>query len=200
MVSMSHHYRNLSHAGKDEATAQPVVDDVLEDMQLASFDTGYQAGWDDALKAHEQDASQAASGIAQNLQDMSFTHQEAYLKLSTAMKPLLSLIVDKLLPQVAHQVVGIHILDQLSDLMDSHADTALEIAVCPDNLDDLQAILADIVRIPFTLSPDPTLGKGQAYLRIGTSEQEINLEAVLSGISEALEAFFEQTKEEISDG
>lgn len=201
MASLSHLYCDLgtSLLGGNSLML-PDEEDALADVQLASFDSGYQAGWEDALKAQETTAEQAAVGIAQNLQDISFTHREAYLKLSKAMKPLLSQIVGKLLPQVAQRMVGLHILDQISELMDSHAETALEIAVCPDNLDDLQNMLSDVVRLPFTLVPDDSLSGGQAYLRMGPTELEINLDAVLSGISEALDAFYEQTKEELTDG
>ncbi|MGB3243205.1 MAG: hypothetical protein WBB25_01620 [Sulfitobacter sp.] len=202
MGSISHLFCDLGtgYPPTGNLPLTPVEHDAMEEMQLASFDTGYQAGWEDALKAHEKNAEQATIDIFQNLQDISFTHHEAYLKLSGSMKPLLSQIVGKLLPQVAQKVVGVHILDQLTELMDSQAGTGLEIAVSPTNLDELQSMLSEMVQLPFTLVPDTSLSGGQAYLRIGGSEREINLDAVLSGISEALEAFFEQTKEDIVDG
>lgn len=200
MASLSHHYRDLGAPIDPTGPLTAEEDDALADMQLVSFDKGYQAGWEDALKAHERDAGTAAVGIAQNLQDMAFTHREAYLKLSSAMKPLLSLIVQQLLPPVAQKVLGAHLLEQLASLMDTHADAAIEIVVSPDNLADLQALLSDMARLPFTLTGDPQLGGGQAYLQVGNAEQEINLDAVLSGISEALEAFFDQSKEEMNDG
>lgn len=200
MASLSHRYFDLGSAESKAPQQISIPDDTLEEVQLASFETGYQAGWEDAAKAQASNADRAVIDMAQNLQDMSFSHHEAYLKLSSAMKPLFSQIVDKLLPKVARRLVGMHIVDQMTELMDSHAETAIQIAVAPDNLDDLQALLSDMVRVPFSLSAEPTLGSGQAYLRVGTAEREINLDAVLSGISEAIGAFYEQTKEEMTDG
>ena len=200
MTTLSHRYRDLGALVPPDLSEAAADEDAIENIQLAAFENGYQAGWEDAVKAQAKDAGTAAAGIAQNLQDMSFTHREAYLKLSAAMKPLLMLMVNRLLPPLAQKMVGAHILEQLVDLMDAQAENAIEIAVCPDNLDDLQEMLSDMARVPFTLSPDPILDTGQAYLRVGGAEQEINLNAVLSGISEALDAFFEQTKEEIEDG
>ena len=52
--------------------------------------------------------------------------------------------------------------------------------------------------MPFTLTPDPLMAGGQALLRVGDQEREINLGAVLSGVSEAVEAFFEQTKQGVT--
>ena len=200
MASLSHRYRELGDPLDVDVPAGAVAENALEDMQLASFETGYQAGWEDALKAHERDAETAAVGIAQNLQDMSFTHREAYLKLCAGMKPLLKLIVEKLLPPVAQKVLGAHLLELLVALMDDRAETAVEIVVAPENLTDLKAMLADMAQVPFALSSDPSLSGGQAYLRAGQIEHEINLDAVLSGISEALEAFFDQNQEEMNDG
>jgi flagellar biosynthesis/type III secretory pathway protein FliH len=200
VTSLSHRYREFGSSSPEEAESTNIVKDDLEDLQLESFENGYQAGWEDAAKARETDAEHAAVGIAQNLQDISFTHREAYLKLGAAMKPLLTQIVERLLPPLARQVVGAHILHQLTELMDAHAENALEIVVSPDNLDDLNSMLGEMIHVPFSMVTDPILEGGQAYVRVGQSEQEIDLKAVLSGITEALEAFFEQAKEETCDG
>lgn len=202
MTSLSHRYPDFGtvHPPSLGGEGAAVSDDTLEDIQLASFDAGYQAGWEDAVKANTTDVDRAAVNMAQNLQDMSFSHHEAYLKLSSAMKPLLRQILDRLLPKSARQMVGMHILEQLTDLMDGYADKAIEIVVSPNNLDDIQNLLNDMVRVPFALSADEALTNGQAFLRVGEAEREINLDAVLSGISEAVDAFYDQTKEEMTDG
>lgn len=195
MSSISHLYRNLGSAPSSKLPSEPMDEEEVEDIQLASFDSGYKAGWEDALKIHETSSEQTGAELAQHLQDMAFTHHEVYLKFSAAMKPVFAQIVDKLLPAAARQMLGLHILEQLDVLMDDQVKTALEIAVCPDNIDPLREALSDMAPVPFTLTPDPLLAGGQAYLRVGSQEREINLNAVLSGVSEAIDAFFEQTKQ-----
>lgn len=198
--SLSHRYQDFGSNIAKAPSEIGLPEDKLEDLQLASFDSGYQAGWEDATKAEVSKADRAVIDVAQNLQDMSFSHHEAYLKLNAAMKPLFSQIVDKLLPRVSRQLVGLHIVDQLTVLMDEHAESAIEIAVAPENHDELQAVLSEMLRMPFSLVAEPSLSGGQAYLRVATTEREINLDAVLSGISEAIDAFYDQTKQEMANG
>lgn len=199
MQSLAHRYPEFGEKLMAPELQEAIAEDTLEDIQLASFDAGYRAGWDDAAKAQAKNADSAVIDVAQNIQDMSFTHHEAYLKLSAAMHPLLTQIMGKLLPRSAQKLVGLHLVDQLRQLMDGHAQGAIEIAVAPDNLTQLQELLQNSVTVPFSVAPDPSLGAGQAYLRSSKGEQEINLDAVIAGMSDAIDAFYDQTRTERSN-
>ncbi len=200
--SIAHRYRDLgsSLSSEDEDVGSALPEGEVEDLQLASFDAGYQAGWEDAMKAQLESSGQAKISAAQHLQDMSFTHREAYLKLSEAMQPLLTQIVHKLLPEVAHQVLGVQILQQLNELMEANAENAIEIVVSQSEGQGLQDALKDVAGVPFDVRVDPIVLPGQAFIRVNKAEREINFKAVLDGISDALDAFYDQTKLEMSDG
>ena len=47
------------------ASAVSLSEETLESERLESFDKGYRAGWDDAIKARSDDASEASSGLAE---------------------------------------------------------------------------------------------------------------------------------------
>ncbi len=200
--SIAHRYRDFgSSLSEDEdAPESALPEEQVEDLQLASFDAGYQAGWEDALKAQQESSGQATINAAQHLQDMSFTYREAFLKLSEAMQPLLSQIVHKLLPEVSHQVLGVHILQQLNALMEANAENAIEIVVSQSEEEGLQEALKNVAGVPFEIRADPVLLPGQAFLRVNNAEREINFKHVLEGISDAVEAFYDQTKLENSNG
>ena len=54
MMSIAH---LLEDFGETHAHAPIAMDDVsLEDERLEAFEAGYQAGWDDAVKAQTEDA------------------------------------------------------------------------------------------------------------------------------------------------
>jgi len=196
MTSLSHRYREFGETDGSPYPPPPVaMEEADEDVQLAAFENGYQAGWEDATKALQTGSDHAALDISQRLQDMSFTHREATTHLNAAMQPLISQIVNKMLPKIAQPIIGAQILEQIGQLIDHHAENAIEVAVAPENLDDLREMLAAQSIGPFTLVPDPKLKHGQAYLRVNQSEREINFDAVLAGISEAFDAFYEQMKE-----
>lgn len=200
MTSLSHRYKDLDTAGPDGSILTVWPDDDEAEAGLSFFEDGYKAGWDDALAANETDPAWAASQISQCLQDMAFTHREAYVSLNSAIKPLIEKIIEKLLPEMARKTMGAHIFGEISKLMDLRSENSVEITVAPENLDSCREIFESLAGVPFTLGPDPSLSTGQAYLRVNQTEREINLSAVLNGIDEALVAFYEQTKEKIKNG
>jgi flagellar assembly protein FliH len=55
-------------------------------------------------------------------------------------------------------------------------------------LEGAPAIVADLIE-------DATLAPGQVYLRLGETEQEIDLAEVLAGIDAAIRAFFDETQQ-----
>tara|TARA_R110002074_G_scaffold35840_3_gene97633 strand:+ start:10980 stop:11579 length:600 start_codon:yes stop_codon:yes gene_type:complete len=198
-MSLSHRYHNFSSLPSSGELSEPIDQDKVEDAKLQSFDDGYQAGWEDAVKAHEDARDRVAADFAQNLQDMSFTFHEAFAKLGLAMKPMLSQIVTTVLPETTNKTLAAHVLAQMCDLMSEQSENAIEIAVSPENLNALTEMLSDTTNIPFTIKAEPALGEGQVYLRANTQEREINLDAVTRGISDALDAFFQQIEQETND-
>ncbi len=198
-MSLSHRYSSFSVSHVQGHVPERVEIDQVEDAKLQSFEEGYRAGWDDAVKAYSDDKDKIADAFSQNLQDMSFTFHEAFAKLGTAMEPLLSQIVSKVLPELADKTLAAHVVVQMKDLMTQQAGHAIEIAVCPLNLNALTEILSETTNIPFEIKGEPALGDGQVYLRVNTQEREINLNAVTEGIANALDAFFQQIEQETQD-
>lgn len=200
MMSITHLYTDFGPIHELSDGEVPMGSEQIEESKLEAFEKGYQAGWDDAVKAHENDQTRIASDFAQNLQDMSFSYHEAMAKLTVALEPLLGLMVSKLLPDLARASLGAHIEEQLHKLAKDQMEGSVEIVVAPENLDAMQWLLdaTDAVS-PFDLKAEPSLGAGQVYLRSAQNETEIDLDGLLQGISEAVEAFFHQSKGETAD-
>ncbi len=197
-MSISDHYQDFGPGLARSSAAQPAEEDAQEEVRLQAFENGYQAGWDDADKAHQTARDSIASDFAQNLQDMTFTHVEAYAKLCLAMRPLVAQLVTKLLPEVAQKALGAHVFQQISELIDAQAENAIEIAVSPDNLPSLRDLMDEALDIPFAIVEEPSLGPGQVYLRVNATEREIDLDAVQRTLSDAIDAFFQQVDQEPS--
>lgn len=198
-MSLSHRYSNFASLDANGETSPSVDVDSVEEAKLQAFEDGYQAGWEDAVKAHENATDKISADFTQNLQDMSFTFHEAFSKLAVAMKPLLSLIVTKTLPEMTNKILAARVLAQMVELMAKQSEQAIEIAVSPKNLDTLTEMLNGKTDIPFEIRGESALGDGQVYLRASTQEREINLEGVRQGISDALDAFFQQIEQDALD-
>lgn len=199
-MSLSHRYRNFGGPkvpGPQESNANVVV---TEDQQLEAFEKGYQAGWDDAVKAQADSVAKISAEFGQNLQDMSFTYHEALSKLTLSLKPVLTEIVEKLLPEIAQQTLGPQIVDQLLEMIKDQPHQPIEIVVAPSNVEAIQDIAEDKLKDPFEIVAEPSLAEGQAFVRIGEVERSVDLQAILSGVSDALTAFFHETEQEKSNG
>ena len=199
-MSLAHRYQDFGPTGFEPGSTLAIPEEGLEELKLDSFEDGYQAGWEDAVKAQASDKDRAVAEMVQCLQDLSFTHQEAFVKLNSAMRPLLTKIATSLLPDLAKGALGPHVLQQLDELINDNAQNAIEIAVAPENLEPLQELLEGRVKSPFLITPEPALSSGQVYLRTNCTEREINLDAVMDGITAALNAFFVQTQEDTRHG
>lgn len=200
-MSISHLYSDFgSSQFSPDSALSGEKDDKLEEANLAAFENGYQAGWDDATTAHQNAHQNALSELSQTFQDMSFTYQEAFSRLIIAMRPVLTSIVTKLLPEAARGSLGAQIVAEVSDLLKSQGGDTCEIVVAPGTLEILEDIAERAPQLPFRFSADPALKKGQAFIRNGSAEREINLDALQQSIADAIEAFLEQTERDLQHG
>ncbi len=175
-------------------------DVALEEQRLEAFENGYKAGWDDAITAQGDDQTRIATDFARNLQDLSFTYHDAFNQLTKAIQPLLTQIVSKVLPEMAHATLGAQVVEQLTDMARTQAGEPVEVVVSPANATSISALAEQDLGMPITIVEEPSLGEGQVYLRFGQTEREINLDQVLGGISEAVDAFIHQTEQEMNHG
>ncbi len=182
-------------------TDGPALDESeVEAQKLESFEAGYRAGWDDAVKAHAEDHTRVSSAFGQNLQDLSFTYHEAYSQVVTAMTPLLEEMVNVLLPQIARDGLGQHIVTQLKDMAREVGSFEVVIAVAPVNAPAVAALLEEDFGFPLRLQEDDTLGEGQADIRFGETEKQIDLSDVLRTVSEAVQGFAHENRRQRANG
>lgn len=196
---------SISHLLEDfdetrQGTQVTLSDVSLEEERLASFETGYQAGWDDAIKAQAGDARRITADLAQNLQDLRFTYEEAHAAVMQALRPLLTQMTATVLPRLAQESLGPRLTEMLHDLSREQGGLTVEIASSPDDAPRLAHLLEADPAIETKLVEDDTLGSGQVYLRFGETEHEIDLAEVLVGIDAAIHSFFDQHQHEDQQG
>lgn len=172
-------------------TPVALTDVSLEEQKLEAFEKGYQAGWDDSVKAQHDDSTHLSTDFAQNIKDLSFTYHEAYNGMLTAMEPLIRQLVDAVLPQVARDGLGAQITDIIQSFVKEHGQHPVRIVVAPASVAALEAVLPQDDALPLDISEDATLAEGQAHISFGQEgEREIDLQGLLQQISGAVDAFF----------
>ncbi len=164
---------------------------AFEEAKLGAYDTGYRAGWDDAVAAQAGDQAQISAELARNLKSLGFTFADARQHVLNAMEPLLQDIVARLLPAIARASLAPTILHALRPLADRASDSPVEIVINPAARMAVDAILAGSNGPPALVLEEPSLGEGQAFLRLGQSETRIDLDGAIVEISTALTNFFQ---------
>lgn len=199
-MSLSHRYRNFGSAKAPGASHSEDSTEATEDQKLEAFEAGYQAGWDDASKAQVDERQQIASSLAQNLQDMSFTYHEALSKLTVSIEPVMGQIIEKVLPEMVKSAVGLHIVEQVNELLKDQVSGTLEISVSPESVASVEQILEQGLPEPFRLVADDNLGDGQAFLRFPDAERQIDLDTVVEDVSKAMAGFFHEAEQRGENG
>jgi len=192
---------SISHLLEDfgslaQGTPVSLTDVSLEEQKLEAFEKGYQAGWDDSTKSGSDDSRRISADLEQNLQDLSFTYQEAHVASLNALKPLLDQMVSSVLPAMVQKTLGSQISELLHDLAKKHGSQPIEIVVAPANSATIGDFLNQSTQQDIKLVEEPSLADGQVYIRFGSQEREINLNEVLTSIDQAVVGFFEEAQRE----
>lgn len=193
---------------KAEATPKPTrsgpsdadLQRAAEEARSQGYETGYKAGWDDAVKAEEDTRMRVGAELARNLQDLGFTFHEARAHVIKALEPLLAEMTDKVLPELVSQSLGHSIIEELIPMAEACADTPVEIVICPENRASVEALVEASLPLQVVFVEEPSLSDGQVFLRLGTKERKIDLDGAITKFRGAISAAFTLNKEAMNHG
>ena len=198
---------SLSHLFQDFGTLKPMNvgkksfnSEEIEDLKLQAYEGGFQAGWEEAIKAQSETMGHVSAGLAASLQNASFEYHELRRTLHESVKSILTEVVETVLPVTAHASLGRHICDLIGTLSLDALDRRIEIAVAPGRDDVVRDLLALELPEPFEVVVDPMMSPDQAILRLGSKEMDLNLDKTVAEISTAVTNYFEIQKAEVNDG
>lgn len=163
---------------------------AFEEAKLAAYDKGFKAGWDDAVQAQADDQTRVHADLARNMQTLGFTFAQARDHVLQATAPLLQNIIDQLLPALARDTLGPIILQTLLPMAEAIGGQPVNLVINPSARAGVEPLLAQTGGLPVTIIDEPTLGEGQAYLRLGQTETHIDLDRAIAEISAAVRDFY----------
>lgn len=191
-MSIAHLLDDFSAYARDDPARMTDVD--LEDARLEAFEKGYQAGWDDSIKSQTEDSRRITADLAQNLQDLHFTYEEAFAAVMAALRPLFEQMTTAVLPRLSAATLAPRLIDMLHDLARRHGRQPIRIVGAPGDMAVLGTIVEGLGDVSVELAEDDTLASGQVQLRFAEAEQQIDMQEVLRGIDDAVSGFFEQNR------
>jgi len=180
--------------------ARRVSDEDIEADKLESFETGYRAGWEDALKSRSEESERISDEFARNLQDLSFTYHEAHAQVMKAMGPLLQDIVEKILPDTVRETLGLRVAEQLTEMARIHGARPMEIVTAPTDLTAVEGLLTQDFGFPVRATADDMLTDGQVLLRMAGDERQIDMDAVMEGIRQAVAGLRDESERTLKHG
>lgn len=160
----------------------------LEDEKLKAFEKGYKAGWDDAASAHAEEQSYISTELSRNLQDLSFTYSEAHAAFVREVDGLMQGLLEKVLPGARGLALSELILVRVKEAARSASFTA-EIVVSPQMKARVENLLPPDIGVPVHVQSEPALAEGQAFLRMGRAEEQVDVDAALEDMTAALARF-----------
>jgi flagellar biosynthesis/type III secretory pathway protein FliH len=163
---------------------------AVEEAKVNAFEQGYSAGWDDAAAAHQGDQNRIRADLARNLQSLSFTFQDARSHVLQAIRPLILEMINRLLPQVAHEALAPMVLETLMPMADELSDSALTLVLNPSVRPQVEDLVTQATGLPLVIEEEPSLPEGQVYIRLGVAETKVDLAQVSADIAAAVRGFF----------
>ncbi|MCE8539845.1 ABC transporter ATP-binding protein [Ruegeria pomeroyi] len=179
----------------DPSRLRRMDEDTLEEFRLAAFEQGYSAGWDDAVSARSEEQGQLNATLARNLEDLSFTYHEALSQMTQSLEPMFESLIGTVLPETLERSYTHHIVEQLKSMAREQVSQPALLIVPAGVSSALKPLLSEELSFPVQLVEESSLPAGQACLRIGTAERDINCSALLNSIGEAMDSFLQQAKE-----
>jgi flagellar assembly protein FliH len=170
-----------------------------EEAKLASFEKGYSAGWDDAIAAQNAETTRLHSDLGRNLQELSFTYDEARASVLGALRPLLIGMTAKILPAVSRETLTGLITDEIYALADEVTTVPITVVTNPATLEQVRVILSKKSPLPLDFRAEPTLSEGQVFLRFDQSERQIDIDGLIERIGTAVRSYFNVSEEEPED-
>lgn len=183
-----------------QPSAVMVETSVVEDARLEGYEEGYGAGWEDATAAAQEETNRLGADLANNLQRLGFTFQEARTHLLRAVRPVVVQLATHLLPALAKEVLAPVVLDTITPLLDEAGDAPLRVILHPSSRPAVERLLTSASGLPLVIVEEPTLAAGQVYLQLGQSELRVDVDSAVKEILGAVHDFFEFAEKESEIG
>ncbi len=160
---------------------------------LEGYETGYQAGWDDAVKAHQESQVHLTSTLSQNLEQIEFTLVEAQTQLLSTLKPVMEEITNTLFPGLVGEGLRALVVAEIETLLKTSLPKEIALVVSVQDEPTIAAFLNSSRTLSeLSLVAKDTLAEGQAYVSCAAVQRKIDVGQAISDIHSTIEAFLRQ--------
>lgn len=151
-----------------------------------------------AMAAMRQDV--LSDGAAQAINDLVFTYAEARAQVLAALQPLIGTIMDRLLPELGRATLLPLLVERIMAVAAEHSAMPVVIRVPPSTAPALITLMQTFPEPKPGILADASLEEGQALIAAAEQENMVDLEGLVTEIRQTLEAFTDETQQEMRHG
>ncbi len=182
LSTMFEEFQPVSHV----PVAPPACDVDHDALQAEAFALGFEAGKVAAEQAAAERQDRLSADLVQHVQDLSFTYNEAFGEAVRQALPILSDLVDHVLPEIARIQIAGHVTDLIRQEVQPAMQPQVQLRAHPDCAMALRPALDREFGFPIVVQPDDALAPLQVELSFGQQERDIDLTALLAAMREIL--------------
>ena len=194
---------SIQHLLEDFATSTATAAGARSEKEdtelLESFEQGYKAGWEDAIRAKSEEHTHISADLARSLHDLSFTYHEAHAAILADVAPVVEQAIMAVLPEVARNGFGANVAAEIARIAKEGVTTDVILRVSAEDLNAVEDALADPSPLPTRIEIDETLNPGQAHMAFGSHERRVDISEIVNSIGQAFEGFVQQAAKEASN-
>jgi flagellar biosynthesis/type III secretory pathway protein FliH len=159
-----------------------------EAARAEGYESGYKTGWDDAVRAAEEERRAIGEELARNLRDVGFTYFEARDEILVGMRAFLRELLDTLFPALLSEASAAGLSEALVAMAEQSATCDVAVSVSPDDADTVRSLLPLPDGVQLGVTEEPALAPGQARLRAADREVSVDADRIVAMLRNALVA------------
>jgi len=161
----------------------------------ATYEDGYTAGHQDALKEQLELQDQLRKTLVQSLSDSVFGYQEAQAHFMTGMATYIEAVLGTVLPETLNLALHARLRAILIDGVEREANRPVTLRVPRQQLVPIGRIIADLGMTHVTLSCHDDLSEHAAFFVSESEELSLDLDAALIAIRDHSEILLQNSQE-----
>ena len=153
----------------------------------AEYSAGYQEGLAEATAAFQADQNTLSSAFVQTVSDLNFSYAEARAQLIEQLEPLFTVVTQKLLPQISHENFGAILIEAITGAAARDTAQPPVLHVHPSQRQLIEKLSKEQA-LDVEIREDPTLSAHAAWIGLAHGETHLDIDSLLTNISETLDA------------
>lgn len=174
-------------------TQPPLDPEAVETIRREAYEQGIKDGAAAASDAFSVEQSQCIARIHELIGDAFLTREEAHRSALSSFQPLISSIVETLVPELLHSGLAAEISVKVEQAVLGFPDDAVNVFVSADMQNDIKQMLGNKGH-QVKVNADAKLPDDQAKIEWGSGFDHIDLGSVALNIRTTIDEFFDELK------